>query len=64
MIIVVRKSGHTDIRTDIGVILWKIWEVRTPCFLVGDGPTLFESIKSEILPSKRVMQKCRVQTVM
>jgi len=28
------------------------------------GPPLFESIKSEILPLKRVMQNCRVQTAM
>jgi len=40
------------------------WQVRTPLLEWGDGPPLPESIKSEILPSKQVTQKWRVQTVM
>jgi len=52
-----------DVGRAIGVIL-EVTGIQAPRFGVGDGPPLYESLKSEILPSKRVMQKCRVQTVM
>jgi len=48
----------------MGIILGGEGDLDPPILEWGNGLPLNESIKSENLPSKRVMQKCRVPTVM